>query len=437
MSSTRSTPRPRRQAYDAVVIGGGPGGSTASTLLARHGLSVLQLERKPLPRFKIGESLIPATYDVLRRLGMLDRLRASAFPKKYSVQFISEDGRASAPFYFSETDPSERSQTWQVLRGDFDRMLLDNARQAGVEVLEGVAVRDVLFDGEPAAGARARGVRLELADGRRADVASRVVVDASGRSTLLAKKLGLRRPDPHLKMAALFTHFEGAVRDAGRDEGATLVIHVESKAGWVWYIPLPDDRVSVGIVGPIDYLVSGRRGDPQKVFDEEIARCPGVRPRLAPARQVMDVQVLKNFSYQSSRVAGDGWVLVGDAYAFLDPIYSTGVLLAFKSGELAADAIAAALAADDPSAARLGVFGPTIERGMEAFRGLVYAFYDRRFSFARFLKRHPEHRQAVIDILVGDVFDRDFGPLYADMERMLPGLRPSSPAQLASVAGVA
>ncbi|HYN22048.1 MAG TPA: NAD(P)/FAD-dependent oxidoreductase, partial [Thermoanaerobaculia bacterium] len=343
--------------YDVITIGGGPGGAAASTLLAQKGHRVLLLERSRTPRFKIGESLMPATYWTLERMGVLPRMRASHFPRKYSVQFFNKRGKASVPFYFSETDPSQSSQTWQVLRSEFDALLLDNAREQGVEIQRGALVKDVLFDGD-----RAVGVRVEL-HGEEREIRCRVVVDASGQSALISKKLGLRLPDPELRKAAFFTHYQGALRDPGIDEGATLVIRTQEGNSWFWYIPLPDDRVSVGVVGSLDYLVTGRPADPQQVFEEEVDRCPALQPRLVNATQVFPVQATRDFSYRSSRIAGDGWVLVGDAFGFLDPIYSSGVLLALKSGELAADTIDAALADNDLSGARLGAHGPRFAAG--------------------------------------------------------------------------
>jgi flavin-dependent dehydrogenase len=287
-------------------------------------------------------------------------------------------------------------------------MLLDNAQENGVEVRRGVAVKDVLFERD-----RAVGVRLDSGD----TLSSRVVVDATGRSAFLGRKLGLMRRDPELRKASLFTHYEGALRDPGIDEGATLVLHTDDASGWFWYIPLPEDRVSVGVVGSVEQLVTSRAGDPQTVFDEEVARCPEVMRRIEGSRQVMPVQVLNDFSYRSSRIAGDGWVLVGDAFGFLDPIYSSGVFLALKSGELAADSIHAALEAGDVSGRRLGAYGPEFLAGMEAMRKLVYAFYEPDFSFSKFLARFPGCRNDLIHLLVGNVF-RPTNGLFGSMGQM-------------------
>jgi flavin-dependent dehydrogenase len=399
--------------YDVIVIGGGPGGAAASTLIAQKGHSVLLLERSHTPRFKIGESLMPATYWTLERMGVLPKMKESHFPKKHSVQFYNKAGKASSPFYFSETDPHESSQTWQVLRSEFDALLLDNARDHGVEVRRGAAVKDVLFEED-----RAVGVRVGLDHEGEREISCRVVVDASGQSSLLARKLGLREPDRELRKASFFTHFEGAYRDPGIDEGATLVLHTEEAKSWFWYIPLPGDRVSVGVVGGLDHLIAGRSADPQQVFDEELAKCPALEWRIEKAVQVMPVQATKDFSYRSTRIAGDGWVLVGDAFGFLDPIYSSGVFLALKSGELAADSVHEALTSGDLSGERLGAHGPMFLAGMEAMRKLVYAFYEEDFSFSKFLARFPEHRLGIVNLLVGNV-SAPIGDLFKNMAEMV------------------
>src|ERR1700688_1252372 len=400
--------------YDVIVMGGGPGGATVATLVAAAGRRVTLLERRRETGFKIGESLMPETYRTFARLGLLDQLYASPFPRKYSVQFYSKSGRPSAPFYFQETDPGEGSITWQVPRRDFDRMLIDHARRRGA------TVREVLLDGE-----RAVGVVADLPREGRRELHARVVVDASVQSAILGRRLGLREIDPLLRKAAIFSHFEGALRDPGIDEGATLVLHTERQESWFWYIPLPHDRVSVGVVGAVESLVGGRAGDLQQVFEEEVARCPPLVPRLAGARRVMDFLALRDFSYKSRQIAGPGWVLVGDAFGFLDPIYSPGVLLGFSSGEFAADAILGALADGALSGARLGAFGPRFVAGMDAMRVLVHTFYDPNFRFSKFIRRFPECRHDLIRVLRGDVFDHDFSRLFA---ALAAPAAPDSPA---------
>ncbi len=259
---------------DVVVIGGGPAGSTVSTLIAQQGPRVALFERERFPRFHIGESLIPETYWVLERLNMLPKMQASPFVKKYSVQFVNSAGRESAPFYFWDNKPHECSQTWQVVRSQFDQMMLDNAREHGVDAREGVRVHDVLFDGD-----RAVGVTIKDEDGTLRDVRAKVVVDASGQNGLLMNRLGLRVWDPILNKGAIWTYWKGAYRDTGRDEGATLVIQTSNKKGWFWYIPQHDDVVSVGVVAPFDYLFKGRTNYAQ-TYEEEVENCPGVKERV-------------------------------------------------------------------------------------------------------------------------------------------------------------
>ena len=416
----------QNDSYDVIVIGGGPGGSTAATLVAEKGHRVLLLERDKSPKFKIGESLMPATYWTFQRLGVIEKLKASHFPEKYSVQFYSSSGKASAPFYFYRNDPHESSMTWQVLRSEFDQMLLDNAQEKGAEVRRGVSVHEVLFDGEKAVGVRAR-----CADGRVEEFSAKIVVDSTGQSALISRRLKINTTEEKLKKASIFTHFEGGIRDGGIDEGATLILHTEHKDSWFWYIPLPYDRVSVGVVGDLDYLLQDRRESDgtlshQAIFDEELAKCLVLQPRLADAKQLFPVKVTKDFSYRANRIAGDGWVLVGDAFGFLDPVYSSGLFLALKSGEMAADTISEALEKKDFSAEQLGSFGVEFVAGMEAIRKLVHAFYTKDFSFGRFLQRFPECQQGIVDILSGNVYRKDvtgiFGPM-AEMCRLPEDMR--------------
>ena len=406
---------PQSNSYDVIIIGGGPAGSTTAALLAEKGHDVLLLERDRFPRFKIGESLMPATYWTFKRLGILESLKAGHFPRKYSVQFYSKSAKGSDPFYFFKYDPHESSVTWQVLRSELDQMLIQNARTKGTLVRHGAAVRDVIFQED-----RAVGVRATLSRGNTENISAKVVVDASGQSTLIARKLQLRIADPELRKASIFTHFEGGYRDEGIDEGATLILHTENKDSWFWYIPIPDNRVSIGVVGSMDYLLQNRKDSPKKIFADELNKCRALKKRLIHARQVFPVKVTKDFSYRANRIAGNGWVLVGDALGFLDPIYSSGIFLALKSGEMAADAIHEGLKRSDLSASQLGSFGPEFLSGMEPIRKLVYAFYTKEFSFATFLKRFPGSKRGIADILSGNVFSESVNTVFEPMSRMCP-----------------
>ncbi|WP_442483087.1 NAD(P)/FAD-dependent oxidoreductase [Aeoliella sp. SH292] len=394
-----------------VVIGGGPAGSTVSTLLAQQGVQVELFEREKFPRFHIGESLIPETYWVFERLGMLPKMKASHFVEKYSVQFVSASGKVSTPFYFHENKPHECSQTWQVERSEFDTMMLENAREHGVTAHEGARVLDILFEGD-----RAVGVEVKLEDGTQRRVMADVVVDASGQSSMIINRFGLRMSDPKLNKGAIWTYFEGAYRDPGQNGGATLVLQTEDKKGWFWYIPQHNNVVSVGVVADFEYLFQGR-GDHEQTFNEELDRCLNVKERVSIGKRVDRYHATKDYTYRASRAAGDGWVLVGDAFGFLDPLYSSGVLLALRSGAVAADAIAEGLAKGDTSAAQLGKWEADYVQGMNRMRRLVCEYYDG-FSFGRFIRRFPHLKNRVTDLLIGDLFKDDLDEVFESMDLM-------------------
>jgi len=400
--------------YDVIVVGGGPAGSTIASILAREGRSVVLFEKEEFPRHHIGESLMTDTYWTFERMGLLEKLKASPFVRKYSVQFANSAGRESRPFYFFEAMHHESAVTWQVTRAVFDKMLIEHAADQGATVHQGSAVNEVLFD--RAQGDRAVGVEIQMKDGSRQTFHAQVVVDATGQSAMLSNKFRWRVRDPKLKKAVLYSYFKGAQREPDLNGGATLVLRTPpGSGGWFWYIPLEDDVTSVGIVADPGYLLKNRGQDLAKIFHEEIDRCEAVQRRVAVGTRVDKIYSILDYSYRSKYNSGNGFIIIGDAYGFLDPIYSSGVLLALKMAELAADAIHDAFKSNDFSAERLGQFQAKLDQGIESMRKLVYAFYNDGFSFAQFLRKYPEQRVNIINLLIGDVFregvDEVYGPL--------------------------
>ena len=397
--------------YDVIVMGGGPAGSSVAGILAREGRQVILFEKEIFPRHHIGESLMTDTYWTFRRLGLLEKMKESPFVRKYSVQFANAAGKESRPFYFFEAVHHESAVTWQITRAKFDELLINHAAEQGATVHQGVLVKQVLFEGD-----RAVGVEVQMPDGTREKFYANVIVDATGQMAMLSNKFRWRVRDPKLKKAVLYSYFKGAHREPDLNGGATLVLRTQAgSGGWFWYIPLEDDITSVGIVADPDYLLKGRGQDLAKIFQEEIDKCEPCRKRVAEGTRVDKIYSILDYSYRSKHNAGNGFIIIGDAYGFLDPIYSSGVLLALKMAELAADAIHDAFNHDDFSAARLGQYQAKLDRGIESMRKLVYAFYNEGFSFAGFLRKYPEERVHIINLLIGDVFKEGVDGVYGPM----------------------
>jgi flavin-dependent dehydrogenase len=346
-------------------------------------------------------------------LGVLDKLKASRCVRKVGVQFVNAVGQESAPFFFYEHDPRESSVTWHVQRDEFDQMLFENAAERGAICRDGTRVLDVRFDGD-----RAVGVRLQPAEGATLDVAARVVVDATGIQSLLANKLALKQVNPELRKAAIWHHFRGGHRDDQGGGFKTVIMHTHQRKSWFWYIPQSDDVVSVGVVGDRDYLLKGR-GTPAEVFWQEVELCPKLGEWLADAEPVDEVSVAKEYSYTTSRSAGDGWVLVGDAWGFIDPLYSSGVYFALQSGSMAADCIVEALKSGDTSAAVLGRWLEEFNRQTKLIRLLVQAFYTGEFRVGQFVREYPQHKKELVDLLIGRIFDGRRGRIFDDLEPWL------------------
>lgn len=384
---------------DAVVCGGGPGGSTAATFLARQGFRVVLFERERFPRFHIGESLLPFNLPVLERLGVLGKLKAAGPQVKYGARFYHQGTDFTRPVKFARAFDGSPESAFQVKRADFDALLLDHARASGVTVHEAARVEEVLFEGE-----RARGVRVTLdGEGAPREVSARVVIDATGRDALLSRRLGGRQRDPLLDRSAAFAHFSGSRREEG-PEGGDIVI-VTTPDGWWWLIPFSDGTVSVGVVMP-SRRFKERTVSVEELLEGAIAATPEVSSLLAGHRRLGEVRAIPDYSYRTPRFSGDGYCLVGDAACFLDPVFSTGVLLAMTSGELAAGDAGRALRAKGRVDA--GDFRET-ERAYRAaigrFTRFVHGFYTPHVLETFYTPApNPAIEGAVTTVLAGGVF---------------------------------
>ncbi|MEE3061356.1 MAG: NAD(P)/FAD-dependent oxidoreductase [Verrucomicrobiota bacterium] len=396
--------------YDVIVVGGGPAGSTTGALLAEKGHDVLILEKEKFPRYHVGESLMPFCYFPLERLGLVDRLMDSANPRKYCVQFVRQDGFLSQPFYFFQHFDHPSSTTWQVWRSEFDKMILDKARENGASVLEETQAKSLIKSEN-----RVEGVVVESKDLGELELRAPLVIDASGRDCFAAHKEKWMVRDPELKKIALWTYYKGAKRDPGLDEGATTVAYLPGK-GWFWYIPLSGDMVSVGIVAEHQYLFNGTTKDHAEIFQREVQNNEWIKEHLAGGEQTGEYRVTGDYSYRNRYCAIDGLALAGDALGFLDPVFSSGVFLALKSGVMLADEVDSALRKNQPlNASCFENYGKRMQSSIETMRKIVYAFYDENFSFGDLVKRGDHLRAALTDCLIGNVDDQDFKELFESM----------------------
>ncbi len=400
--------------FAVLIIGAGPAGCSAAAILAEHGHKVLVLEREKFPRYHIGESLIPFTYGPLERLGLIPRMRQSQFTRKYSVQFIAPNGTASQPFYFfNRYDRETIAQTWQILRSEFDQMLMEHARQRGATVLEEMTVTRLLKENGRVVGAA--GTRK---DGSAFEYRARITIDATGKESFAAVKEGWRVRDPYLNKVAVWTYYQGSKRDSGIDEGQTTVAMLPEK-GWFWHIPQHNDMVSVGAVAEGKYLTRGGVKDLKTIFHREVEENLWIKDRLSTGRQVGDYFITSEYTHHSTHCYRDGLLLAGDAYCFLDPVFSSGLMLALKSGVLAGDAVHAAISSGDPAPVHFEEYGRLLREGIENMRKLVYAFYDPNFSFKKVIDRHPEMGAEITDCLSGDL-NKDYSRLWKAIEEFAP-----------------
>ncbi|WP_040785646.1 NAD(P)/FAD-dependent oxidoreductase [Nocardia pneumoniae] len=354
--------------YDAIVIGGGPSGSSYAITMSQAGHSVLVLERDSFPRFHIGESFLPYTADMLELLGVLDKMPGHGFPIKKGLDLILPDGNRLVDLDVTG-DEGYRTWTYQVERALFDKILLDAAAESpGVTVLQETPVKELMFDGD-----RIVGVRFER-DGLMDSATAKYVIDASGRAGVITRQLGLRKTDNQLKMAAVFKHFEGLdERYNPTREGDTQIgVHAD---GWMWAIPIRDDIISVGAMAPVDRL---QASTPEKIFALGLERLPRIAQRLTGTRVWHDIRGERNFEYHSDTLAGPGYFVVGDSGCFTDPIFSAGVYLALATGREAAKETHKCLAGETSEVEAQRHYETFFKTGYETYYRLIRAVYDTR-----------------------------------------------------------
>ncbi|MGO4551048.1 NAD(P)/FAD-dependent oxidoreductase [Lysobacter sp. 2RAF19] len=382
---------------DVLVVGGGPAGTTAATHLARRGYRVLLLEKSSHPRFHIGESLLPMNLPILERLGVLDQVRAIGTFKP-GAEFPVDDVNFNT-FRFERAIDAKFGYAYQVKREEFDQLLFEHAKANGVDARERVKVDRIAFgkDGRP------EEAFATDADGKALRVRMRYLVDASGRDTLIGAQLKLKKKNPLHQSAAIFSHFTGVARRPGEDAGNITVQRFEH--GWMWLIPLQGDVMSIGAVCFPEYLKT-RKGQNEDFLMRTLQSEPSAWNRMDNAQRVAPVHVTGNYSYTCTRMTGPGWVMVGDAYAFVDPVFSSGVYLGMNSAEMAAQVVDGALREPAREAALQGAMVERLKRGLKHFQWFIYRFNT---PVMRHLFNNPRNvwqvEQAVISMLAGDVFD--------------------------------
>ena len=383
---------------DVLVIGGGPGGATTGALLAQLGHKVVLLEKEHHPRFHIGESLLPANLPLFEKLGVADQVKAIGM-QKWGAEFVS-------PWHASKTQTFQFGDAWdksmpfayQVRRSEFDEILIRNASKSGAQVVEGCKVRDVAFAPDHTGAV----VHAQHEDGRSLEWHARFVVDASGRETLLGRQFDVKRRNPKHNSSALYAHFTGAQRHSGQAEGNISLFWFDH--GWFWLIPLADGATSVGAVVWPRYLKS-RTKPVSEFFLDTIALCPALAARLAAATLSSEVEATGNFSYSCDVTHGPNYLLIGDAFAFIDPIFSSGVMLAMQGGFVAAETVDTCLRKPANAKAALARFDHQVRRGPHTFSWFIYRVTNPAM---RDMFMQPSNvwrvKEALLSMLAGDIF---------------------------------
>jgi flavin-dependent dehydrogenase len=399
-TSRAAAPPPARTEFDCdvLVVGGGPAGSTIAALLAERGRDVMLLEKTHHPRFHIGESLLPANAALFDKLGVREEVERFGMAK-YGVEFVSPDHDHKAMIEFAEAWDKSMPYAWQVRRSELDEMLFRNAAKKGARASEGCRVRKVEFDAEGAT------VDAELDDGTKKTWRTRFLVDASGRDTLLANQFRCKEKNPKHNSSALYAHFTGVQRLPGKLEGNITILWFDH--GWFWLIPLADGVTSVGAVCWPYYLKTRGSKPLSAFFQDTIALCPALAERLAGAELVSEVHATGNYSYSSRISSGERYLLLGDAYAFIDPVFSSGVYLAMQSGFVGADVVEATLERPRAAAAARRRFDRVMRRGPREFSWFIFRVSSPTMREFFMAPQNPFRvKEALVSLLAGDIFGK-------------------------------
>jgi len=399
---------------DVVIIGGGPAGSVLGSYLSKAGISNVILERANHPRPHVGESLVTSTTRVFEDIGFLDTMEREGFTKKYGAAWHAKAGRGEFTIRFGEFPQPGINQdyTYHVDRSKFDLLLLKHAESLGSSVYQGVGVNEVLFDENDFAN----GVRFSVA-GKDYELPAKFVVDASGRNSILGTQRHLRQKDPIFNQFAVHGWFENLDRGTTESADYIHIYFIPAERGWVWQIPINDKVTSVGVVAEKEVFKQSRQRR-EDYFWDHVRSSPDLATAMAAAKPVNELRSEADYSYTMSRFVGNGWMLVGDAARFVDPIFSSGVSIACESAKFASEAITAAFAAEDVSESALLGYESKLKGGVTIWYEFIRLYYKLMHLFTYFIDS-KEHRLQILQLLQGEVYDRESAPVLDAMRKMI------------------